>query len=266
MESTLMLVAYILLSAALVLSLISFWQSRHTMDHFAAIALGLAFLVLMAALAARWMDLERLPVTSLYEFSLLFVWGILSAYLIMRRFMKAPSLTMLVGFITFIILSYVGTLSPEAMPLMPALKSRWLTAHVMTAIIAYGAFAIAFCLSLLYLVKIRMQEPEVSGKIPAASQLDRFAHGLIVVGFAFQTLVLVTGAVWAEEAWGHWWQWDPKETWALITWLVYAVYLHGYKSGKVRDKKAAIVSIVGFAVVIFTMFGVTFLLGGMHAY
>lgn len=99
-----------------------------------------------------------------------------------------------------------------------------------------------------------------------AAHYDLVGHKSIVMGFIFQTLLLITGAVWAEEVWGSWWSWDPKETWALITWLIYAVALHGYRSRQWKGRKAAYFSIFGFAVVVFTMLGVTFLLPGMHSY
>lgn len=265
-QTILLFAVYVLLIASVALSLLSLWQEKHRSEKFAVLALVLAFFLLLGALTLRGAQLGRFPFTSLYEFALWFVWGTIFIFLIIRRRLHAPALTVIVALISVVAFSYIGTLSSDAVPLMPALKSPWLTAHVATSIIAYGAFAIAFCLSVLYLIKRRSENPEKPGAIPPVTRLDQLTYKCIVVGFVFQTLLLITGAIWAEAVWGGWWTWDPKETWALITWLVYAAYLHGYKSWRLQGTKAAVFSIVGFLVVMFTMFGVTFLLGGLHAY
>ena len=266
MESISMFVSYGCIGVALLISIISLWQEKHSADRLARLFLGLAAVALVVSLAVRGVNYDRIPLSSLYEFIICFVGGLLIAHLLISLKLKSPVLTLLVGLVGFAALSYVGTLSPEAMPLMPALKSKWLVAHVLTAIVSYGCFGISFCIAIMYLVKERSENPEASGIIPGCKQLDSYVHNLNVVGFAFQTLLIITGAVWAEQAWGTWWSWDPKETWSLITWLMYAAYLHGYRAWSWKGRKSAILSIIGFAVVLFTLLGVTFLLGGLHSY
>ena len=152
---------------------------------------------------------------------------------------------------------------------MPALRSYWLAVHVSAAVIAYGSFAISFAVSIAYLLKDKKEvdfHSRLNTQLPALKVLDDISYQLIFVGLPFLTIMLVTGAVWAEYAWGAFWSWDPKETWALITWLVYAAYLHTRFLKGFKGKRAAWLSVLGFVAVIFTFFGVSYLLPGMHSY
>jgi ABC-type transport system involved in cytochrome c biogenesis permease subunit len=140
----------------------------------------------------------------------------------------------------------------EIIPLVPALQSYWLFFHVALCFLAYGSFAVSFGVSLSYLFT-----REVS--------LDELTYRSIAIGFVLLALGIITGAVWAHYAWGAYWSWDPKETWALITWLIYALYLHLRAIGW-RKKRSAWLAIIGFFAVIFTYLGVNFLLPGLHSY
>ncbi|QGP90716.1 Cytochrome c biogenesis protein CcsA [Neomoorella glycerini] len=266
MESSFNLVAYILLLVAVTLSLISLWRPNKYTGPLALAALVLSFASLTLALVLRSITGGRLPFATLYEFALLFAWGILLFYLISRKMIKSDLLMVLVALLEVIILSYSNTLSSGTRPLMPALQSIWLQFHVLTAIIAYGAFGLSFCLGLIYLLKEKGYDSIGESILPPLAKIDNLLHWSVAVGFPFMTLVLITGAVWAEEVWGRWWGWDPKETWALITWLIYAAYLHARKTYGWRGKRAAIMAIVGFLAVLFTLFGVSLLLPGAHSY
>lgn len=136
-------------------------------------------------------------------------------------------------------------------------------------VVAYGSFALSFAVSVAYLLKDKKEvdfQSWFSQELPALKVLDEISYKLIFIGLPFLTIMLVTGAVWAEYAWGAFWSWDPKETWALITWLVYAAYLHTRFLKGFKGKRAAWLSVLGFAAVIFTFFGVSYLLPGMHSY
>ena len=150
-------------------------------------------------------------------------------------------------------------------PLMPALRSNWLYFHVFTAIMAYGAFAVSFALAILYLIK-EGTSGRMAGNLPPLEVLDELTYKIIMAGMPFLTLCIVTGAVWAEYAWGRYWSWDPKETWSLITWFVYAVYLHARFVANWKGKKAIYLALGGFLAVLFTFFGVNLLLPGLHSY
>jgi len=260
------LTAYISLLVAIIASLISLWQPNKYASNLALAAMALSFAALTIALGQRSLVTGRLPFATLYEFTLLFAWGILLFYFIARRSVRSDLLAALVAILETAILSYSNTLPSGARPLMPALQSIWLQFHVFTAIIAYGAFGLSFCLGLIYLIKTRGAARAGDDDLPSLAKIDNLLHWSVVIGFPFMTLVLITGAVWAEEVWGNWWSWDPKETWALITWLIYAAYLHARKTHGWRGKKAAIMAIAGFLAVLFTLFGVSLLLPGAHSY
>lgn len=138
-------------------------------------------------------------------------------------------------------------------PLMPALKSNWLIFHVLSSMIAYSFFAIAGIYGLIFFILKNIQK------------FEEYIHKITKVGFVFLTIGIITGAIWAESAWGRYWSWDPKETWSLITWFFYAVILHLKRKG-IAEKIFALLLFSGFLFVIFTYFGVNYLLGGLHSY
>jgi cytochrome c-type biogenesis protein CcsB len=158
----------------------------------------------------------------------------------------------------------------EAKPLMPALKSNWLLAHVITAVIAYGALAFSFAAALTHrwrsCLDSRDNNPALLALVPTPAALENMINQAILFAMPFLTLLILTGAVWAEYAWGSYWRWDPKETWSLITWLVYAVYLHGRVVYAWQGRTAANWAIAGFIVVVFAFIGVNLLLPGLHSY
>ena len=157
--------------------------------------------------------------------------------------------------------------SKEVHDLMPALKSNWLGFHVSTAIIAYGAFGVSFVLSIIFLLRDRMKEKGfLDTHIPQREKLDMISYRSVALGLLFLTFTIITGAIWAERAWGSYWSWDPKETWSLVTWIVYAIYLHLRVRRGWRGKTAAIFAIIGFICVMFTYIGVNTFLPGIHSY
>jgi cytochrome c-type biogenesis protein CcsB len=158
-------------------------------------------------------------------------------------------------------------MNDQIQPLIPALKSNWLIVHVMTCFVGYSAFAIAFGISCMYLFKQREKEggSKIFANFPKLTILDELNHQLILFGFLFLTAGIITGAVWANSAWGRYWGWDPKETWSLITWFIYATLLHARLMRGWQGKRIAYLSIIGFAAVLFTYFGVNYL-PGLHSY
>ncbi|MGR3304336.1 MAG: cytochrome c biogenesis protein [Candidatus Scalindua sp.] len=142
------------------------------------------------------------------------------------------------------------------MPLMPALQSKWLVYHVLSCIIAYCFFVIACITAIMNLIK------QNSG----AANIVRIMHRSICLGFLFLTVGIILGSVWGKAAWGHWWNWDPKEVWALITWLIYTYYFHGRLGGRWSERRLCWIAIVGFLSCLFTYLGVNFLLRGLHSY
>jgi len=191
-------------------------------------------------------------------------------YLVLERRYKNAIMGAFATPIAFLAMAY-ASLSPNVsdriQPLLPALKSNWLIAHVISCFFGYAAFAIAFSLSLMYLIK--QSDAEGKSKLlahfPKSSVLDELNHQMVTFGFLFLSIGIITGAVWANSSWGTYWSWDPKETWSLITWFVYATLLHARMMRGWHGKRIAYISIVGFIAVIFTYFGVNYL-PGLHSY
>jgi cytochrome c-type biogenesis protein CcsB len=158
-------------------------------------------------------------------------------------------------------------------PLVPALQSNWLLYHVITCFLGYACFAVACGISIMYLIKIRSEGPDsnaaaggVVSMFPSARILDDMNYRSIMIGFPLLTLGIITGAAWANYAWGTYWSWDPKETWSLIVWFVYAAFLHARITRGWVGKRAAWLSIIGFAATIFCYLGVNLFLSGLHSY
>ena len=194
-------------------------------------------------------------------------WASKAAYpvlIFVKRF-KFDALGAFVAPVIFIIIGYASMQSKEIHNLMPALKSNWLGFHVSMAIIAYGAFGVAFGVAMAFLLKDKVHG-KIAETIPDEKTLDLIIYRAVALGFLFLTLCMVTGAIWANNAWGSYWNWDPKETWSLITWIIYAVFLHLRIRKGMTGKKAALFAALGFICVIFTYIGVNTLLSGLHSY
>jgi len=316
----------------------------------------IGFISQTLAIALRWAEfaevshmgfLRSVPLTNLYESLTFFVWCLILGYLIIEFKFKNRSFGAFITPIAGLVLAFIDLtgVSKEIQPLVPALKSNWLLAHVTMSFIAYAAFAMSFGTGLMYLIlraekrsdaayvfwtltfglfliifvsmgidfltfkarvrpevfvksylfKTSFLNPSAAIKILSwtvsavtlfvvwrygstlkaviekfnvnADILDEITYKSIAIGFPIFTLGgLIFGAIWANQAWGVYWSWDPKETWSLITWFVYAFYLHGRMIRGWKGKKVAIVAVVGFMAVIFTYLGVNLLLSGLHAY
>ena len=230
-----------------------------------------------AAIGMRWyesyqMGIGRAPLTNLYESLAFFAWTIAVIYLVLERKFKMKTMGAFVAPFPFLIMAYASLNPNDIQPLVPALKSNWLISHVVTCFVGYAAFAVSFVVSILYLLKGGSEKgsSKTAGSfwdfLPSSSVLDEIGYKTIAIGFPLLTIGIVTGAFWANVAWGTYWSWDPKETWSLIVWLIYAAYLHARITRGWRGKRAAILSIVGFAATLFCYLGVNLILSGLHSY
>lgn len=246
-------------------------------DNFAKIgtfATLFGFIANTVVLAARWLETGHPPFVNGFEYLVSFTWGISLVYLFAEHRYKFRLMGTFVMPLCWLLLSYIVVAMPEsqrhAENLMPALQSNWLHIHVATAIISYSAFAISFGTSIMYLIKNNLEKTnsrsDLNKRLPSLETLDDIGYKFIAIGFPLLSIVIISGAIWAEFAWGRYWSWDPKETWSLITWLVYAAYLHARFTYGWKGNKAAWMSILGFAFVLFTFFGVNYLLSGIHSY
>ncbi|NLI62663.1 MAG: c-type cytochrome biogenesis protein CcsB [Methanosarcinaceae archaeon] len=266
MDNLFLYIIFILNICVIVSSFSLFLSKRKEASLILDIFLLFHFLAFTTFLILFSFKLGRLPLATLYEFSLLFVWSIILFSILLGLKIRNPSILLLISSTTLILFTFVSLLPHEPTGLMPALQSKWLEAHVATAIVAYGLFTISFCAGILYLINNRFSNTILSENSPSQNILTKTIHRLIQVGFFALTLVLITGSIWAEEVWGSWWSWDPKETWALATWFLYAAYLHLQSKGKKHEKSSVILSVFGFLVVLFTLFGVSYLMYGLHSY
>ncbi len=231
------------------------------------------------ALGLRWYESYQIgighaPLTNMYESLVFFAWCTTLFYIFMEFKFKARvigAFVMPFAFTAMAYASFAKGISQQISPLIPALQSNWLIAHVMTCFIGYGAFAVAGGLGMMYLlkksaVKNGRSENTLTGGLPELKVIDDLTHKTIVFGFMWLTAGIITGAVWANEAWGTYWSWDPKETWSIITWFVYASTLHARFTRGWSGSRIAWLAIIGFVSVFFTYFGVNFLLSGLHSY
>jgi cytochrome c-type biogenesis protein CcsB len=225
------------------------------------------FGVLFAGLSVllRTIAAERGPYSNMYEFSLAFIFAVALIYMVFERLYGVRQLGAIVITIAFGMSLYVWTLPTsmrEVDTLNPALQNQPLmTAHVSMAILSYATFAVSFAAAVLYLIASRRR----ISWLPSAEMLDDIGYRAVTLGFPMLALVLILGSVWAYRAWGSYWSWDPKETSALFTWLVYGVYLHTRTLRGWRGTRSAVILLFGFGAVIFTYYG-NYFFGGLHAY
>lgn len=262
----LMLAAY---TGALIVYGMGFWARNVKLQYLATKIVYAGLVFTAAALILRSVLIGGLPLNNGFEFGLCFVFVAALAYVIIEKCFSIGAIGLFVMPILVVLGAWLVSIDLTIEPVMPALRSYWLAVHVSAAVISYGAFAVSFAVSIAYLLKDKTGEQadsRLAQSLPSLKVLDEITYKLIFIGLPFLTIMLVTGAVWAEYAWGAFWSWDPKETWALITWLVYAIYLHTRFLKGFKGRRAAWLSVLGFAAVIFTFFGVSYLLPGMHSY
>nr|YP_009369972.1 cytochrome c biogenesis protein [Boldia erythrosiphon]ARO90660.1 cytochrome c biogenesis protein [Boldia erythrosiphon] len=246
----------------------------------------LANILISIILVYRWLDSGYFPLSNLYESLLFLTWCLTIIQLVLEQKIHSQIIGGITSPITMFIVSFSSISLPKDMqkasPLVPALKSNWLMMHVSIMITSYAALILGSLLAILFLVIARGQDIQLKGsstimntnnnKIIITKQLnllesiDNLSYRIIGLGFPMLTIGIIAGAVWANEAWGTYWSWDPKETWALITWLVFASYLHIRITKAWQGKRPAILASIGFIIVWICFLGVNFLGKGLHSY
>jgi len=261
----------------------------------------LANLLLFFILCSRWVVAGYFPLSNLYESLLFLTWLLLTIYFYIETKTQSKLIGSVLIPVALLISGFANlTLSPEmqkASPLVPALQSNWLMMHVSMMLLSYGTLIIGSLLCILFLVLSRYKDVDLKlmddsslplynimldyyeakllspsneiselGKLKLLQSIDNWSYRIIGLGFPFLTIGIISGGVWANEAWGSYWSWDPKETWALITWLVFATYLHARITKGWEGKKTAILGGLGFFVIWICYLGVNFLGKGLHSY
>jgi cytochrome c-type biogenesis protein CcsB len=234
----------------------------------------LAFILLLAGVALRGVWAGRAPWGNMYEFSISAALGVLGVFLFMsfKRDLRWLGLFVVIPTLLWLGLA-VTVLYTEAAQLVPALKSYWLVIHVAAAIICFGAFTMAGATASLALARGRAERRQATtdvigwmSRMPTSERLEVLTHRVIAFSFPLWTFAVVAGAIWAENAWGRYWGWDPKETWAFITWVVYAAYLHARSTAGWRGSRASWIAIAGWVSFMINYFGVNFFATGLHSY
>ena len=239
------------------------------------IALSLSWLatgLLIAGFVLRGLAAERFPLGNMYEFSLGAAIAVALVYLIAAGRTDLRWLGVwVIGAVLLTLGVAVTLLYTESAQLVPALKSWWLVIHVSAAAISGGAFTLSAGFIVAYLIRQRAEDRGTSdsglaSRLPSAERLDALAYRTIAFVFPVWTFAVIAGAIWAENAWGRYWGWDPKETWAFITWVIYAGYLHARSTAGWKGRKAAIIGLIGFTSFIINFFGVNLFATGLHSY
>nr|YP_009496872.1 cytochrome c heme attachment protein [Pseudictyota dubia]AWT39585.1 cytochrome c heme attachment protein [Pseudictyota dubia] len=280
---------------------LSFFKWTKNLSQIGKISAIIANVLLFFILGSRWIVAGYFPLSNLYESLLFLTWTLLTIYLYVEFKTKSKLMGAILIPVALLINGFANlTLSPEmqkSSPLVPALQSNWLMLHVSMMMLSYGTLIMGSLLCILFLVISKYQDidlkvldesslplynimldyyeaklfspsDEVSelGKLKLLQSLDNWSYRIIGLGFPFLTIGIIAGGVWANEAWGSYWSWDPKETWALITWIIFATYLHARITKGWEGKKTAILGGLGFFVIWICYLGVNFLGKGLHSY
>lgn len=280
---------------------LSFFNKSDFLSNFGKLSATIASGLLFFVLCSRWIVAGYFPLSNLYESLLFLTWTLLTLYLYIESQTKSKLIGAILIPVALLINGFSNlTLSPEmqkASPLVPALQSNWLMMHVSMMLLSYGTLIMGSLLCILFLVISQYREVDLKqvdetstplynimldyyeaklvspqnnvselGKLKLLQSLDNWSYRIIGLGFPFLTIGIIAGGVWANEAWGSYWSWDPKETWALITWIVFAVYLHARITKGWEGKRTAILGGLGFFVIWICYLGVNFLGKGLHSY
>ena len=280
---------------------LSFFKEKNNVVYIGRTSATIANLLLFFILGSRWIVAGYFPLSNLYESLLFLTWTLLTIYLYVESKTKSKLMGAVLIPVALLINGFANlTLSPEmqkASPLVPALQSNWLMMHVSMMMLSYATLIMGSLLCILFLVISKYQEVDLQvvdesslplynvmldyyetklfspsdeiselGKLKLLQSLDNWSYRIIGLGFPFLTIGIIAGGVWANEAWGSYWSWDPKETWALITWIIFATYLHSRITKGWEGKKTAILGGLGFFIIWICYLGVNFLGKGLHSY
>jgi len=223
-----------------------------------------------ATLVARYIEAGYTPVANLHESLSFFAWTIVGIFLLFDLRYRLAVLGAFTSPLALVLMLGAVAAPQEVRELNPLLDSRWFPVHVTLAFSGYAVFALSFAAGVMYLIQERMLKSKKFSalyyRLPSLSTLDSINYKCLTFGFPLMTMGIITGAMWANSAWGGYWRLDPKETWALVVWFLYAALLHGRMSIGWRGRRAAIFAIIGFLCLLFSFLGVNWLLSGEHSF
>ncbi|MFQ5878666.1 MAG: c-type cytochrome biogenesis protein CcsB [Dehalococcoidia bacterium] len=236
-----------------------------SVGRFSTLATWLALASLTTSLAVRWAGTGRPPYTNMWEFAVAFAWGIVLTYAIFERWYGQRTLgAFMLSVALGLCLAAWAFFPAQVQPLVPALQANDILGfHVGTMVLAYGALSVSFGAAVMYLIQ---GERRRFARLPRGQLLEEVAHRSVLLGFPLLTLGVALGAYWGNSAWGRYWGWDPKETASLVTWLVYAGYMHMRGLRGWRGQRATLLLVAGFMAILFTFFAVNLWVSGLHSY
>jgi cytochrome c-type biogenesis protein CcsB len=256
--------------AATIVSITELFKSSKITSKIMLSLAAVGFVLHTANIIVRYVTAGHIPITNPHEATSFFSWCIVLIFFILQFRYKIVLLSSFIMPIVFILMLSSSMLSREIKPLSPVLHSYWLGIHTVFAFLGNAAFAMAFGVGSMYLVQEHYVKSKRLGglfeRLPSLQTLDEINYRLITFGFPLLTLAIITGALWAESAWGSYWNWDPRETWSLITWFIYAIVLHARLVAGWRGKRAALLSIIGFLTIIIAFAGIQLLRKGLHVF
>ena len=256
-------IAFIVYAAAVVLQFTGVAFKKEKLLKLSWILFVAAFALHSLFIIVRGAKAGRLPLSNQFEFANAFAWGVALMLMILRGRLKGDWLSVAAMPMTLLVMTYAALQPMEIHDLMSALRSGWFGIHIGSAVLSYSAFVLAGCVGLRYLI---VSKKNGEGEKQKLEQMDYLSYRLVAFGFLFLTIVILSGAIWAEQAWSSFWAWDPKEVWALITWIIYAVFLHLRLVAKHKGARMAWFLVIAVPVVFFTFAGVNTLIPGMHSY
>lgn len=256
--------------AATIVGLIELFRGTKITSRIMLLLVITGFAFHTSSIIYRYVAGGHIPITNPYEATSFFSWCIVLIFFILELRYKISLLCSFIMPVVFVLMLSSSMLPREIKPLSPTLQSYWLGIHTVLAFLGNAAFALAFGIGTMYLVQEHYVKSKHLGglfeRLPSLQTLDEVNYRLITIGFPLLTLAIITGALWAETAWGSYWRWDPREVWALITWFIYAIVLHARLVAGWRGRRAAVLSILGFITILIAFFGIKLLRKGLHVF
>jgi len=256
--------------AATIVSITELFKSTKITSRIMFSLAAIGFAIHTTNIIFRYVTAGHIPITNAHEATSFFSWSIVFIFFVLQFRYRIILLSSFIMPVVFILMLSSSMLPREIKPLSPVLQSYWLGIHTIFAFLGNAAFALAFGIGVMYLVQEHyVKSKHIGGlfeRLPSLQTLDEINYRLITLGFPLLTLAIITGALWAQSAWGSYWNWDPRETWSLITWFIYAIVLHARLVAGWRGKRAALLSIIGFLTILAAFFGIKLLQKGLHVF
>jgi len=256
--------------AATIIGIIELFKGSKITSRIIVLLAAFGFALHTICIVYRYVEAGHIPITDAHEATSFFAWCIVLIFFVLQIRYRVVLLSSFIMPVVFILMLLSSMLPREIKPLSPVLQSYWLGIHTVFAFLGNAAFALAFGIGVMYLVQEHYVKSKHLGglfeRLPSLQILDEINYRLIKMGFPLLTLAIITGALWAESAWGNYWDWDAREVWSLITWFIYAIVIHARLVAGWRGRRAAVLSIIGFLTILIAFFGIKLFRKGLHVF